>query len=151
MHSLVTTACKGSIAKFAFEWFVSSMCIQVFLQLMWINKTFSTKVTSMSSVFMSSMILMNMKFHFSFGYHHSTYQAWNLFMDTHNMTFQHSFISFDFTTVRTYNRSMIMNKLHVIGQIGDNGSTLVTNSFYSQEVEVLLVLYVHEIFFLVCA
>ena len=100
---------------------------------------------------------MDMKFHFSFGYHHSTYQAWNLFMDTHNMTFQYSFISFDFTTVRTYHRSvknnnfqdkmkknykecldlghcknlpMIMNKLHVIGQIGDNGSTLVTNSFF---------------------
>ena len=96
------------------------------------------------------MILMNMKFHFSLGYHHSTYQAWNFFMDTHNMTFQYSFVSLDFTTVRTYHRSvknnfhnkiekkkkntknlpMIMNKLHVIGQIGDNGSTLITNSFF---------------------
>ena len=28
------------------------------------------------------------------------------------------------------NLPMIMNKLHVIGQIGDNSSTLVTNSFF---------------------
>ena len=57
----------------------------------------------------TSMILMNMKFHFSFGYHHSTYQAWNLFVDTHNMTFQYSFVSLDFTTVRTYHRSVRNN------------------------------------------
>ena len=120
----------------------------------------------------TSMILMNMKFHFSLGYHHSTYQAWNFFMDTHNMTFQYSFVSLDFTTVRTYHRSVKNNFHNKIEKKKKKYKELTYDHeqvacdwtnwrqwphigyklfLYSQEVEVLLVLYVHEIFFLVCA